>query len=87
MRILLLPLFVAAAVVSMNGCQRSSSTAACADCNVLLITMDTVRADHLPCYGYGIDTAPNVCGLAEEGALSPTRLASRPGPWPPTPLF
>jgi arylsulfatase A-like enzyme len=45
---------------------RSSSSAAW---NVLLITLDTVRADHLPCYGYALDTAPNICGLARKGVL------------------
>lgn len=35
--------------------------------NVLLITIDTLRADHLGCYGYkGIQT-PNIDGLANEG--------------------
>ena len=59
----------------MNGCQPPSSTPACADCNVLLITMDAVRADHLPCYGYAADTAPNVCGLAKEGTLFTNALS------------
>lgn len=31
--------------------------------------MDTVRADHLPCYGYQIPTASNVCALADQGVL------------------
>jgi arylsulfatase A-like enzyme len=37
--------------------------------SVLLVTIDTLRADHLPCYGYESDTAPRVCALAEEGTL------------------
>lgn len=37
--------------------------------NVLLIVIDTVRADHLPCYGYARDTAPNICALAAKGTL------------------
>ncbi len=35
--------------------------------NVLLIVLDTVRADHLSLYGYDRDTAPNLARLAEEG--------------------
>jgi arylsulfatase A-like enzyme len=32
--------------------------------NIVLITMDTVRADHLPLYGYGRNTAPNLSEFA-----------------------
>lgn len=35
--------------------------------NVLLVTADTLRADHLDCYGYWRSTAPNLKQLAEEG--------------------
>jgi arylsulfatase A-like enzyme len=37
--------------------------------NVILITMDTVRADHLPFYGYQRDTTPNLRKVLEEGVL------------------
>ena len=37
--------------------------------NVILITMDTVRADHLSLYGYERDTTPNLRKLAEESTL------------------
>ncbi len=46
----------------------------------ILIAMDTVRADHLGCYGYGRPTSPNVDRLAEEGALQVRCTSSeRPG--------
>ncbi len=35
--------------------------------NVLLITVDALRADHLGCYGYKRDTSPNIDILANEG--------------------
>jgi choline-sulfatase len=35
--------------------------------NVLLITLDTTRADHLGCYGYGEARTPRLDGLAREG--------------------
>ena len=35
--------------------------------NVLLITVDTLRADHLGCYGYHRDTSPNIDKLAAQG--------------------
>jgi arylsulfatase A-like enzyme len=37
--------------------------------NVLLISIDTLRADHLDAYGYDRTTAPNLSRLADEGAL------------------
>jgi arylsulfatase A-like enzyme len=36
--------------------------------NVLLITVDTLRADHLSSYGYPVITSPYIDGLAAEGA-------------------
>jgi arylsulfatase A-like enzyme len=35
--------------------------------NVLLLTIDTLRADHLSCYGYQRLTSPYIDGLAQEG--------------------
>lgn len=37
--------------------------------NVLLITLDAQRADHLHCYGYHRDTSPNIDALAARGTL------------------
>jgi len=36
--------------------------------NVILITVDCLRADHLGCYGYNRDTSPNIDSLASRGA-------------------
>lgn len=38
----------------------------CPDCNIVLISLDTLRADALPCYGYSRDTMPRVCAYARE---------------------
>jgi choline-sulfatase len=37
--------------------------------NVVLITLDTTRADHLGCYGYAEATTPNLDALARDGVL------------------
>lgn len=37
--------------------------------NVLFIVLDAVRADHLSCYGYQLETTPNIDRLSREGAL------------------
>ena len=37
--------------------------------NLVLITIDSLRADHLSCYGYHRRTSPNIDKIAEEGVL------------------
>lgn len=36
--------------------------------NIVLITIDALRADHLGCYGYKRNTSPNIDDLARQGA-------------------
>ncbi|MFT5042138.1 MAG: arylsulfatase A-like enzyme [Hyphomicrobiaceae bacterium] len=43
------------------------SSAAAADFNVVLISIDSLRADHLGSYGYSRDTSPAIDSLAAEG--------------------
>ena len=35
--------------------------------NVLFIDIDTLRPDHMGCYGYGRNTTPNIDAIAREG--------------------
>ena len=44
--------------------------------NVILIVMDTVRADHLSVYGYPRDTTPNLKKLAADAAVYPEALSA-----------
>jgi arylsulfatase A-like enzyme len=44
--------------------------------NIILIVMDTVRADHLSLYGYERDTTPNLRNFAEEATLYLHAIAS-----------
>ncbi len=46
--------------------------------NVLLISLDTTRADHLGCYGFAGNTTPNLDGLAAEGVLFENTVAPTP---------
>jgi len=46
--------------------------------NVLLITVDTLRADHLSAYGYAKIKTPLIDSLAEQGALFTRAIAAAP---------
>lgn len=37
--------------------------------NVILVSLDTLRADHLGCYGYDRNTSPNIDLLSKDGIL------------------
>lgn len=47
--------------------------------NVILITLDTVRADHLSLYGYSRPTTPNIDRWARQGVVFENAMA--PAPW------
>ncbi|MFB6088965.1 MAG: sulfatase [Candidatus Aenigmatarchaeota archaeon] len=36
---------------------------------VIIILIESLRADHLPCYGYHRNTTLNICNLADDGVL------------------
>ena len=61
-------LSIAASAFALFGCGASANDR-CPGCSVVLVVVDTLRADHLPCYGYPRDTAPAICGLADEALL------------------
>ncbi|MCH7813608.1 MAG: sulfatase, partial [Planctomycetes bacterium] len=44
--------------------------------NILFISVDTLRRDHLGCYGYGPDTSPNIDALARDGTVFDNAISS-----------
>ncbi len=46
--------------------------------SVILIILDTLRADHLSCYGYRRNTSPTIDSLAENGTLWLNALSQAP---------
>lgn len=50
----------------------------CRDCNVILITTDSLRADHVSSYGYGRNTTPNIDKIAKRGILFENYIVSGP---------
>ena len=53
---------VASAIAAMDRSHRGRP-------NIVIVVLDTVRADHLPPYGYARDTAPFLAGLASKGVV------------------
>ena len=49
--------------------------------NIILILVDTLRADHLSCYGYSRRTSPHLDAFAEDATLYTAAIS--PGAWTP----
>ena len=66
----------------LTGCARKPDTSAVAGKlsgqNLLLITLDTTRADRLGCYGYKPAETPTLDSLAARGTLFEDALAQVP---------
>jgi arylsulfatase A-like enzyme len=60
-------------IVSYNPKVRSAAK------NIIFISLDTVRADHLGCYGYKrVDISPNIDKLSKEGILFENAISHSP---------
>jgi len=56
-------------VVSLPGCQRARRLVGPSKPPIILISIDTLRSDHLPAYGYrGVET-PNIDALRADSIL------------------
>ena len=73
---------VAVALASL-ACSASEPSREAPRSNLVLISIDTLRADHVGAYGYPLATTPHIDGLARDGlrfsqsvAHAPTTLAS-----------
>ncbi|HKY32362.1 MAG TPA: sulfatase-like hydrolase/transferase, partial [Candidatus Polarisedimenticolia bacterium] len=61
------------AVLSAAGCKEAPPPA-----RVVLVTIDTLRADRLGAYGYGRDISPTIDALAAEGTLFENASSTTP---------
>ena len=79
-RAAVLTLAVGSCLMIVGGCERRTQPHAggppATQPNILLISVDTLRPDHLHCYGYARDTSPNIDRLAAEGALFENVISS-----------
>jgi tetratricopeptide (TPR) repeat protein len=64
------PLLAALAVLGSSGagCRREA-VGTYRDASMVLISIDTLRADHLPVYGYATGATPSIDRLAREGVV------------------
>jgi arylsulfatase A-like enzyme/Flp pilus assembly protein TadD len=70
----LIPVLVAVAALFLPG----AAAAAAPKPNILLITIDTLRADHLGCYGDRTSRTPTIDALAGRGVLFTRAFAHTP---------
>src|SRR4030067_1187147 len=79
------PLFIAPlafhVLLCLPSCRREGADAA-PKVPIVLLSIDTLRADHLACYGYGLETSPSIDRFAGESVLFENAI--NPG-HPPTP--
>lgn len=68
-RIFSVTLAILILAVSLGFCSEQLLVKNKERCNVILIVIDALRADHLGCYGYSRDTSPNIDKLAKQGVL------------------
>src|SRR5262249_60720884 len=63
---------IVGALIGPSGCRHPDRP------NVLIVTVDTLRADHLGCYGFGLAQTPAIDGLAREGVRCTDAASSAP---------
>lgn len=70
------------AALALVGCDGAPPTALSPTRGYILISIDTLRADRLGCYGHHRDTSPFLDSLAEGGALFERAYVQLPGTLP-----
>jgi choline-sulfatase len=74
----LFPLLAGLFAGACGGPGTGADTPASGRPDVVLVTIDTLRADHLGCYGDGAAHTPTLDGLAGRGAMFPAAVSHAP---------
>lgn len=56
-------------LLTVTGVAPSADSVACTGCNVILVSVDPLRQDHLGVYGYDRETTPSIDRLAEDAYI------------------
>src|SRR5258708_20965877 len=75
-------LLCVALLLSTHALAATPPTARKPPINVILITIDTVRADHLGCYGAKDTQTPTLDALARDGIVFERAISQVPLTWP-----
>src|SRR6476661_5784628 len=79
MRFFLANIFAVTMLTAILACRAGAPRSSSAERpNVLLVTIDTLRADHVGCYGYKEASTPTIDGLAARGVRFGTAVAQAP---------
>src|SRR2546429_1539674 len=62
----------------LGSCKPSSAPVRVRPLNLVLITIDTLRADRLGCYGYSLIETPNLDRIARQGVLFENAVTHTP---------
>jgi arylsulfatase A-like enzyme/Flp pilus assembly protein TadD len=73
-----LPVLALVILVSCRSSEHKTVPARLRPLNLVLVTIDTLRADRLGCYGYSKIETPNLDALARKGVLFENALAQAP---------
>jgi len=77
-KVVALGLVALAAMGFLIASHKSSADYVCPDCNVILISLDTLRTDHLGGYGYHLNTSPNIDEFTGKGIVFSNAIATSP---------
>ncbi|MFH1620344.1 MAG: sulfatase, partial [bacterium] len=69
-------------IMEAGHCAQAQARISCPDCNVILVSLDTLRADALGIYGCRSDTSPNIDRLAATGAVFLNAYSQSPNTLP-----
>jgi arylsulfatase A-like enzyme/Tfp pilus assembly protein PilF len=65
-------------MATLIGCRSSATIGTWPSAPVILVSIDTLRADHLSCYGYAAGSTPNLAALARESIVFETAYTHCP---------
>ena len=56
-------------IITMFYLKNFKTNQFCLKCNIVIISIDPLRADNLPCFGYIYNTTPNICRFANRSNI------------------